>query len=34
VDFNITYQLPFRYSAFIRYWRKNVSLLRQYISYL
>jgi hypothetical protein len=33
VDFDITDQLLIRFSAFIRYWRKNWSTMRQYISY-
>jgi hypothetical protein len=28
-----TDQLLIRLSAFVRYWRKNVSTMRQYISY-
>jgi len=34
VDFNITDQLLIRYSVSIRYWRKNGSIMGQYISYL
>jgi hypothetical protein len=32
--FNIIDWLLIRYSAFVRYWRKNGSIMRQYISYL
>jgi hypothetical protein len=31
--FDITDQLLIRFSAFVRYWRKNGSTMRQYISY-
>jgi hypothetical protein len=31
--FNVTDQLLIRFSAFARYWRKNGSTMRQYISY-
>jgi len=34
VDFNTTVQLLIRYSAFIRYWRKNGSIVEEYINYL
>jgi hypothetical protein len=34
VDFDITNQLLIRFSAFIRYWDKSGSTMRQYISYL
>jgi hypothetical protein len=33
VGFDVTDQIPIRFSAFVRYWRKNVSTVRQYISY-
>jgi hypothetical protein len=33
VDFNVTDQQQSRFSAFIRYWRKNGSTMRQCISY-
>jgi ABC-type uncharacterized transport system involved in gliding motility auxiliary subunit len=33
VDFDITDQLLIRLSAFVRYWRKNGSTMRLYISY-
>jgi hypothetical protein len=33
VGFNITDQLLTRFFAFIRYWRKNESTMKQYISY-
>jgi hypothetical protein len=33
VDFDITHQLII-YSAFMRYWRKMGSTVRQYVSYL
>jgi hypothetical protein len=33
VGFNVTDQVVIRYSAFIRYWRKNGNTMRQYISY-
>jgi hypothetical protein len=33
VDFHIIHQLLIRYSAFIRYWRKNGSITDQYISH-
>jgi hypothetical protein len=32
VDFDVTDQLLIRFSAFVRYWRKNGSTMRQYIS--
>jgi hypothetical protein len=32
VDFNVTDQLLIRFSAFIRYWRKYESAMKQYIS--
>jgi hypothetical protein len=32
VDFDVTDQLMIRISAFVRYWRKNGSTMRQYIS--
>jgi len=32
VNFDITYQLPIRYSAFVGYWRKNGSTVGQCIS--
>jgi hypothetical protein len=31
--FDITDQLLIRFSAFVRYWRKKGSTMRQYISY-
>jgi hypothetical protein len=31
--FNVTDQLLVRFSAFVRYWRKNGSTMRQFISY-
>jgi hypothetical protein len=31
VDFGVTDQLLIRFSAFVRYWRKNGSTMRQYI---
>jgi len=34
MDFDIIDQLLIRYSAFIRYWRRNESTVGQYISYL
>jgi hypothetical protein len=34
VGFDITDQLLIRFSAFVRYWRKNGSTVRQYISYV
>jgi hypothetical protein len=33
VGFNVTDQPLMRYVAFARYWRKNVNIVRQYISY-
>jgi hypothetical protein len=33
VGFDVTDQLRIRFSAFVRYWRKNGSTMRQYISY-
>jgi hypothetical protein len=33
VGLDITDQLLIRFSAFIRYWRKNDSTVRQYIGY-
>jgi hypothetical protein len=33
VGFDVTDQLLIRFSAFVRYWRKNGSAMRQYISY-
>jgi hypothetical protein len=33
VGFELIDQLLIRFSAFVRYWRKNGSTLRQYISY-
>jgi hypothetical protein len=33
VGFDVTDQLLIRYLAFVRYWRKNGSTMRQYISY-
>jgi hypothetical protein len=33
VGFDKADQLLIRFSAFVRYWRKNVSAMRQYISY-
>jgi hypothetical protein len=33
VDSNITDQLLIRFSAFVRYWRRIGSTMRQYISY-
>jgi hypothetical protein len=33
VGFDMRVQLLIRFSAFIRYWRKNGSTMRQYISY-
>jgi hypothetical protein len=32
-DIDVTDQLLIRFSAFVRYWRKNGSTMRQYISY-
>jgi hypothetical protein len=34
VGFDVTDQLLIKFFAFIIYWRKNGSTLRQYISYL
>jgi hypothetical protein len=34
VDFKVTDQLLIRYPGFIRYWRRNGSIMGQYISYL
>jgi len=34
VDFDVTHQLLNRYSAFVRYWRKKMSIMVQHISYL
>jgi hypothetical protein len=34
VDFDVIDQLLITYSEFVRYWRKNVSTVRQHISYL
>jgi hypothetical protein len=34
VDSDVIDQLLIRFSAFVRYWRKNGSTMRQYISYL
>jgi hypothetical protein len=33
VGFDVTDQLQIRSFAFVRYWRKNGSTMRQYISY-
>jgi hypothetical protein len=33
VGFDVTDQLLIRFSALVRYWRKNGSTMRQYISY-
>jgi hypothetical protein len=33
VGFDVTDQLLIRFSTFVRYWRKNGSTMRQYISY-
>jgi hypothetical protein len=33
VGFDVTDQLLIRFSAFVKYWRKNVSTMRQSISY-
>jgi hypothetical protein len=33
VGFNVTDQLLIRFSAFVRYWRKNESTMNKYISY-
>jgi hypothetical protein len=33
VGFDVTDQLLIRFSAFVGYWRKNGSTMRQYISY-
>jgi hypothetical protein len=33
VGFDVTNQLLITFSAFVRYWRKNGSTMRQYISY-
>jgi hypothetical protein len=33
VGLDVTDQLLIRFSAFVRYWRKNGSTMRQYISY-
>jgi hypothetical protein len=33
-DYDITEQLPIRYSAFVKYWRRNGSTMGQHISYL
>jgi hypothetical protein len=33
VGFDVTDQLQIRSFAFVRYWRKNGSLMRQYTSY-
>jgi len=34
VDFDVTDQLLIRYYAFIIYWRRNGSIMGQYVSYL
>jgi hypothetical protein len=34
VDFKVTDQLLLRYSAFVRYWRRNGNTVGLYISYL
>jgi hypothetical protein len=33
VGFDVTDELLIRFFAFVRYWRKNRSTMRQYISY-
>jgi hypothetical protein len=33
VGFKVTDQLPIRYCAFVRYWKKNGSTMRQRVSY-
>jgi len=33
-DFDISEQLPIKYPAFTRYWKKGVSITKQYTSYL
>jgi hypothetical protein len=33
VGFEVTDQLLIRFSAFVRYWRKSGTTMRQYISY-
>jgi hypothetical protein len=33
VDFDVTDQLLIRFSAFLKYWIKDGSAMRQYISY-
>jgi hypothetical protein len=33
VGFDVTDQLLIRFSAFVRYWRRDGSTMRQYISY-
>jgi hypothetical protein len=33
VCFDVTDQLLIRFSAFVRYWRKNGSTMRQYVSH-
>jgi hypothetical protein len=33
VGFDVTDQLLIRFSALVRYWKKNGSTLKQYISY-
>jgi hypothetical protein len=33
VGFDVTNQLPIRFSAILRYWIKDGSTMRQYISY-
>jgi hypothetical protein len=33
VEFDITVQLLIQFSSFVRYWKKIVSTMRQYINY-
>jgi len=34
VNFEVRGQLTIRYSAFVRYWRRNGSIMGEYSSYL
>jgi hypothetical protein len=33
VDFDLTSQLPIRFSAFFKHFRRNLSIMRQYIGF-
>jgi hypothetical protein len=33
VDFEVTDELLIKFAAFVRYWRRNGSTMRKYISY-